>query len=457
MLKITSPSTGMPFSEVDEDSSVTVHDKVRRAREAQGDWARRGVDERAECLRRAAVFLAEDRDKIAVEMSEETGKPLEQSRLEVDGALPRLDVIANHAKDWLSERTVNVEWSRGIHEAVTWEPLGVVAHLSTWSYPLLIALDTLGPALVAGNSVLYKPSEYATLIGLRLAKCLHRAGVPPEVLPVVVGGPAVGTSLVSESLDGVFATVTSTVGRKLSALLCQRPVRFRFDGSGKDAAYVRPDVKIEEAAIAVSDGAFYNTGQSCSSLRRIYVHQDAYHTFLDAFVAEVKALPLGNPLDEGTYLGAITRESWLSSLEIQTQEAVQLGGRLLTGGKRADRRGRFFEATVIADCSSAMKLMREETLGPLVGIERVASDEEAILRMNETEYGLGAAVFTKDRAAAEKILGAVNVGNAFWNCGDRSSPHLPWAGRRHSGNGLKLGKEGFFEMLRPKAWHRKGA
>ncbi|MEO8103688.1 MAG: aldehyde dehydrogenase family protein, partial [Betaproteobacteria bacterium] len=207
------------------------------------------------------------------------------------------------------------------------------------------------------------------------------------------------------------------------------------------------------AAESLADGAMYNTGQSCCSVERIYVHQDIYSAFIESFVETVRGLKVGDPMDETTYIGAITRVPQLAVLERQVADAVVKGARLLTGGKRIQQPGNWFEPTVVADAHHGMELMREESFGPVIGIQRVSSDDEAVELMNDSRYGLTAGVYTRDEATAAALLARVNAGSVYWNCCDRVSPRLPWSGRGDSGMGLTLSTYGIQAFTRTKAWH----
>jgi acyl-CoA reductase-like NAD-dependent aldehyde dehydrogenase len=213
------------------------------------------------------------------------------------------------------------------------------------------------------------------------------------------------------------------------------------------------DVDVKAAAASLADGAMYNTGQSCCSVERIYVQRKIAGEFLSAFVATVKDFKLGDPEDEATYIGPLAREAQLAELSRQVDDAVAKGARLLIGGKRVDRPGHYFEPTVLADARNDMRVMREESFGPVIGIAVVDSDEDALAQMNDTEYGLTAGVYTRDEERARRILRRVNAGSVYWNCCDRVSPRLPWTGRGHSGIGSTLSSYGIRTFTQPKAWH----
>jgi acyl-CoA reductase-like NAD-dependent aldehyde dehydrogenase len=234
-------------------------------------------------------------------------------------------------------------------------------------------------------------------------------------------------------------------------------VKLQLELGGKDPVYVCEDADVGTAAAGLADGAMYNTGQSCCSVERIYVHARLHGAFVEAFLAEVRGFTLGDPMDEGTYIGPLTRRAQLDVLSAQVADARKKGGALRLGGKRLERPGNWFEPTVFTGVDHSMELMREESFGPIIGIQEVSGDAEALALMNDTRYGLTAGVFTPDEARAKVILAKVNAGSVYWNCCDRVSPRLPWSGRGDSGVGLTLSSYGIQTFTRPRAWHLRGA
>jgi acyl-CoA reductase-like NAD-dependent aldehyde dehydrogenase len=234
-------------------------------------------------------------------------------------------------------------------------------------------------------------------------------------------------------------------------------IRVQLELGGKDPIYVCEDVDVKAAAAAVADGAFYNNGQSCCAVERIYVADPIHDAFVAAFVDEVRAFCIGDPMDEATYIGPLTRPGQIAVLKRQVAEARKLGGRVLTGGTPIERRGNWFRPTVVANADHRMSLMRDESFGPVIGIQRVAGDEEAVALMNDTPYGLTAGVYTRAEKRAKRILAEMRAGTVYWNCCDRVSPRLPWSGVGHSGIGLTLSTYGIRTFTRPKAWHLRSA
>jgi acyl-CoA reductase-like NAD-dependent aldehyde dehydrogenase len=342
-------------------------------------------------------------------------------------------------------------------EAVSYEPLGVVANISAWNYPYFVGSNVFVPALLAGNTVLYKPSEFAAMTGLAIAKMLHESGVPDDVFIPVIGAGETGAVLLKQPVDGVFFTGSYATGRKIARSVAGRMIKLQLELGGKDPVYVCEDVDVAKAAAGIADGAFYNTGQSCCSVERIYVAETVFDAFVKAFVAEVKGFKVGDPEAAGSYIGPLTRAPQLKVLEAQVKDAKAKGAKVLTGGARIKGRGNWFQPTVLVNVNHGMAVMRDETFGPVIGIMPVASDAEAVALMNDTDYGLTAGVYTPDRRRAQKLLAQVASGSVYWNCCDRVSPRLPWSGVGHSGVGLTLSTQGIETFTRPKAWHLRGA
>jgi acyl-CoA reductase-like NAD-dependent aldehyde dehydrogenase len=450
-MKIVNPATEEVIADVPEDTPTTVGAAFAALRRAQPAWAQTPIVRRLDAIRRFRELLAAKREELALTLTREMGKPITQSRNELAAMAGRLDFFLAETERRLDDETVLREDK--LEERIVHEPLGVIANVSAWNYPYFVGSNVFVPALLTGNAVLYKPSEYATLTGLAIGKLLRDAGVPDDVFRTVVGGGDIGRVVVAEPVDGVFFTGSYATGMKIAQSVSDRLVRVQLELGGKDPTYVCEDVDVRAAAESLADGAFYNTGQSCCSVERIYVHRAIAGQFTDAFVATVRAFVVGAPEDDKTYIGPLARTAQLAVLENQVRDAVARGGRLSCGGKRVARRGNYFEPTVLVDVIGEMRVMRDESFGPIIGIQVVESDEEAIRAMNGTDYGLTAGVYGRDRARAEAILRQVDAGSAYWNCCDRVSPRLPWTGRRHSGIGATLSRAGIDAFLRPKAWH----
>jgi acyl-CoA reductase-like NAD-dependent aldehyde dehydrogenase len=362
---------------------------------------------------------------------------------------PRIDFFLRNTARVIAEERVHDD----PEEIIVHEPLGVIANISAWNYPYFTGSNVFLPALLTGNAVLYKPSEFASLTGLAIRDLLHEAGIPADVFIAILGDGRAGAELVRQPVDGLFFTGSSATGRKIAA--AARMIKVQLELGGKDPVYVCDDVDVRGAAEATADGAFYNAGQSCCAVERLYVQLRVFEPFVEAFVNTVRGFVVGDPLDPKTYIGPLTRDSQREVLERQISDATAKGAKILCGGKRLARPGAFFDPTVLVDVDSTMEVMREETFGPLIAIQGVSSDDEAVALMNDTEYGLTAGVYSRERDRAARILDRVNVGTVYWNCCDRVSPRLPWSGRGRSGIGLTLSTYGIQAFVRPKAWHLK--
>jgi acyl-CoA reductase-like NAD-dependent aldehyde dehydrogenase len=377
------------------------------------------------------------------------------SRNELNGLLPRIDFFLAETAPATAAETVYDEG--GMREQIEHAPLGVVANISAWNYPWFVGCNVILPALATGNAVLYKPSEYSTLTGIEIARLLHDAGVPRQVMACLVGTGEVGAALLAQDIDGLFFTGSHATGRRIAEAVAGRFVKLQLELGGKDPTYVCDDADPKTAAESLADGAMYNTGQSCCSVERIYVHEQVHDAFVDAFVQAVGAFRMGDPMSDDTYIGPLTRMPQLDVLSAQVEDARRRGARVLTGGHVGGGSGNWFEPAVLVDVDHTMEIMREESFGPVIGIQKVRDDAEAVRLMNETRYGLTAGVYTPDEARARRILAQVHAGSVYWNCCDRVSPRLPWSGVGDSGVGLTLSKYGIQAFTRTKAWHLRSA
>lgn len=453
-LRVTNPATGELIETVATDDGESVRAKFTAAQSAQPSWAALPLKRRLATIQAFRAAISEQTETLAETLTGEVGKPISQSRNELKGLLPRIDFFLKEAARSLRSETVLADRKAGLVEQITHEPLGVIANISAWNYPYYVGSNVFIPALIAGNAVLYKPSEFATRTGLAIARLLHASGVPSEVFAPVVGTGEIGAELLKQRIAGVFFTGSVPTGQRIARAVADRMVKVQLELGGKDPAYVCEDVDTGKVAAAVADGAFYNTGQSCCSVERIYVQRSIYDKFLKAFVRVVKGFVVGDPMDERTYIGPLARAPQLEVLEAQVEDARRKGARLLTGGKRLrNRKGNYFAPTVLADVSHEMEVMRTESFGPIIGIMPVDSDAEATSLMNDTDYGLTASVYTAEESRARAILRQVQSGSAYWNCCDRVSPRLPWSGVKYSGIGLTLSRYGIQTFTQPRAWH----
>ena len=453
-MKIVNPATERVIKNISTDSKETVQVKYLEATKAFHlfrDWS---IISRLEATRNFQKLLNKNIEKLATVLTSETGKPLRQSRNEINGASSRISYFLEKSEKVLADELVSED--SGMQEFIRYEPLGVIANISAWNYPYLVGVNVFVPAIISGNAVLYKPSEFATLTGLEIQKLWHLAGIPEGVFQTVIGDGQIGAALLDLPLDGYFFTGSFKTGKLIYEHVAKKMVTCQLELGGKDALYVTSKNRnLRSAAVAAVEGAFYNNGQSCCAVERIYVHGEVYHDFINYFVQEVKQLKLGDPDNEEVFIGPLTRKEQVAYLQDQVDDAVAKGAKVLSGGQAETRQGYYFQPTVIINTNHKMKVMREESFGPIIGIQEVTSDEEAIELMNDTSYGLTAAVFTEDNQQAEFIMNAMDTGTVYWNCSDRVSPRLPWSGRKDSGFGATLSEVGIKAFVKPKAFHMR--
>lgn len=452
MIDVFNPATGEIRRSVAEDTPVVLAQKFARAKEAQKSWASLSLQVRIQCIEAFRALIEAEKPILAKVLTLDVGKPISQSLSEIDGARARAAFFVEQAPALLREGTIRQ--TGNTREVLAYEAHGVVVCISAWNYPYLVAMNVIIPALIAGNSVIYKPSEFALQTGEHIASLMHKAGVPEDVFVLAIGGGSVGRELTKLAGDAYFFTGSHATGVAIAQAISSRLVPFGLELGGKDPAYVADDVKnLDAVAASVADGCFYNSGQSCCAIERVYVNRAVYDAFLPLFLKHVRSFVIGDPFDAATYLGPVARAQHLDMLDAHVADAIAHGGRLLLGGARIERAGNYFEPTVIVDLPNHARLMQEETFGPVKGIIAVDSDEEALQKMADCSYGLTAAVYSQDESRGRSILNALDTGTGYWNCCDRVSPYLPWSGRRQSGHGATLSYLGLLAFVRPKAFH----
>ncbi|MFZ4713242.1 MAG: aldehyde dehydrogenase family protein [Bacteriovoracaceae bacterium] len=454
-MKITNPANNQLIKEVAEDTSNSINEKFELAQKAQVEWAKKSLDERLKCIQTYNDLLDKNKESLARDLSLEVGKPYQEALNEVNGARNRIKFFLENSKKWLSENHLNTDGNT--KEVLGFDALGVICNISAWNYPFLVGTNVFIPALIAGNAVLYKPSEFATLTGQNIATYLHGAGIPTDVFVPIIGGADVGEVLLNLPMDGYFFTGSYKTGKYIAEKVSSKLVPVGLELGGKDPLYVTDEIMdLKQVAGAVAEGCFYNNGQSCCAVERVYVHENVYGEFMGHFLQEVKNLKVGDPMSKTTNQGAITRPSHIAFLEEQVKDATSKGAKLLYGGQRLGENGGFYSPTILTEVNHTMKVMTEESFGPVIGVMKVKNDEEAVKLMNECEYGLTASVYSKNIERAKKIVGQVDAGTSYINCCDRVSAYLPWAGRKNSGLGATLSYLGILAFTKPRSWHIRG-
>jgi acyl-CoA reductase-like NAD-dependent aldehyde dehydrogenase len=450
------PATGKMLRELECASESEVQAAVTRARAAQMAWSDLGVQKRIAILREFQRRLHEKKLEIAEAITQEAGKPVAEAlTTEVLVVLDAARFLIENAHCLLRDEPVphgnlatKLKRGRLVREAY-----GVVGIISPWNYPFSIpATETLA-ALVAGNAVVLKPSEFTSLVALELESLLHAAGVPQDAFQVVIGDGATGAALIHSNIDKLVFTGSVATGKRIAAAAAERLLPVVLELGGKDPMLVLDDADLDVASSAAVWGAFVNAGQTCLSVERCYVHRSRYEEFLRVCAEKTKKLRVGHGLDRETDVGPMIHERQLRIVELQVEDAVARRARILAGGARLPELGKnFYAPTVLGDVTHEMSIMREETFGPVLPVMAFDSDDEAVRLANDSEYGLAASVWTRDRARGECLARRIQAGTVMVNdvvsCfGISEAPH---GGVKSSGVGRAHGRFGLEEMVRLK-------
>jgi acyl-CoA reductase-like NAD-dependent aldehyde dehydrogenase len=411
------------------------------------------ADRKALCERATAIMEA-NAETIAADISRMMGKPLGQARGELRTMAARARTMIELADRALA--SIDGGGDDGISRRILKLPLGVVLDLPAWNYPLLTAVNVVVPAVLAGNSVLLKHSPRSPLCGRHFADAFREAGADARLVTTLDCSHALSERMVADPrVDHVVFTGSVHGGTRISQAAAGRFLQIGYELGGNDPAYVAADADVARAADGLVDGAMYNAGQSCCAVERVYVHERHYAAFLEAAEQHAKAYVLGDPFVETTTMGPIAQAQHVAELENMVRDATGVGARLVCGGKptQVDGRGRFFQPTVLADVPGSAQVMRSEQFGPILAVQKVSSDEEALSVMNANEYGLTASVWTHDRERAERFGRSLRCGTVFMNRCDYVDPRLPWSGVGLSGRGHSLSMLGFDQLTRTRSLH----
>lgn len=429
---------------------------VARARAAQREWAARPLDDRIALVRAGVAQLTAMQDRIARDLAGQMGRPIRFGAGEMGGVNARTDYMAEIAAETLAPKVI--EDSDAFRRLIAREPLGVVFVIAPWNYPYLTAINTIVPALIAGNSVVLKHASQTLLAGEHLAKAFHAAGIPEDVFQNIVLDHATTESLIaSRAFDFVNFTGSVSGGRTIERAAAGTFTPLGLELGGKDPGYVRADANLDAAVDTLMDGAMFNSGQCCCGIERIYVHDSLYDAFVEKAVAWVNALKLGDPNDPETTLGPMAHVRFAQLVRDQTADAVAQGARPLIDPANfpADDGGAYLAPQVLVDVDHSMRVMREESFGPVVGIMKVSSDDEAIELMNDSPYGLTASIWTEDADRAAEIGARIETGTVFMNRADYLDPALCWTGCKDTGRGGSLSYLGYLSVTRAKSYHMK--
>ena len=453
-VKLKSPIDGSVYAERPVATDQAVSAAVERARTAQGEWARLPIAERGRYMLAFLEALLAMNEEIVPELAWQMGRPVRYGG-EKGGVEERVRYMVGIAESALAPVMASNP-KDGFRRYVKKDPLGVVMVIAPWNYPYLTAVNTIVPALIAGNAVILKHAAQTLLAGERFAKAFEAAGLPKHVFQNLVLNHAQTEKLLgSGKIDHVNFTGSVAGGKAIERAAAGTLMTLGLELGGKDPAYVLPDAKLDFTVANLVDGAFYNSGQCCCGIERIYVHEDVYDDFVEGFVAETKNYVVGNPLDPATTMGPMAQARFADLIREQKAEALRKGAVAhIALSVEGDKPGSpYIAPEVLTRVDHQMSVMREESFGPIVGIMKVRNDEEAIALMNDSPYGLTASIWTGDTDRAVAIGDRVETGTVFMNRCDYLDPALVWTGVKDTGKGASLSAIGYDNLTRPKSYH----
>jgi acyl-CoA reductase-like NAD-dependent aldehyde dehydrogenase len=452
-VRIISPVDGRVFAERPVATGAEIEAAVARAKAARRDWSAAPVAERVAAVGRMVDELLAMNDEIVPELAWQMGRPVRYGA-EKRGVEERSRYMLSIAENALSPKVFTDK--PGFTRFIAREPLGTVLVIAPWNYPFLTAVNSIVPGLVAGNAVILKHASQTLLAGERFATAAERAGLPAGIFQnLVMGHEDTERLIASGAIDHINFTGSVEGGRRIERVAAGTFATLGLELGGKDPAYVRADANLGHAVENLVDGSFFNSGQSCCGVERIYVHEAVYGSFVERFIDTAKGWTLGNPLDPETVVGPMARPSFADLVREQTAEAVRKGAVAHLNSKHDldETSSPYLAPEVLTNVNHQMAVMREESFGPVVGIMRVADDDEAVTLMNDSPYGLTASIWTDDLDAAAAVGARVETGTVYANRCDYLDPALVWTGVKETGKGGSLSEIGYHNLTQPKSYH----
>ena len=451
-----SPIDGSVYAERSMLSRTDADEAVARAKAAQKSWAANPLEDRIALVQAGVAAVGAMNDEIVPEIAWQMGRPVRYGG-EFGGFNERATYMANIARDALAP--IEVEDSDAFRRVIKRIPHGLVLVVAPWNYPYMTAINTVAPALIAGNAVMLKHASQTPLVGERMAAAFHAAGVPEDVFQNMFLDHKTTSDLIADRAFG-FVNFTGSVGggKAMETAAAGTFTGIGLELGGKDPGYVMEDANLDAAVETLIDGAMFNSGQCCCGIERIYVHDSLFTAFVEKAVAIVNGYKLGNPLDDETTLGPMAHVRFAEEVRAQTREAIAEGAIAhIDPDLFPQDNGAYLMPQILTNVSHDMRVMREESFGPVVGIVPVKDDAEAIRLMNDSDFGLTASLWTQDAARAEAIADQIETGTVFMNRADYLDPGLCWTGCKNTGRGGGLSVIGFHNLTRPKSYHLKKA
>lgn len=455
MIRCISPIDGSVYAERPTLSADAARAAVARAKAAQADWAGQPLQDRIALVQAGVANVGKMNDQIVPELAHQMGRPIRYGG-EFGGFDERASYMAKIAQDALAD--IEVEDSDSFRRVIKRVPHGVVLVVAPWNYPYMTAINTVAPALIAGNTVMLKHASQTPLVGERMAQAFHDAGIPEDVFQNVFLDHQTTSDLIAARSFG-FVNFTGSVsgGQAIERAAAGNFTGIGLELGGKDPGYVCDDADLDAAADTLIDGAMFNSGQCCCGIERIYVAEQHFDAFVEKAVAIVRGYKLGNPLDPDTTLGPMAHQRFADEVRAQTAEAIADGATAHIAPFAEDDGGAYLTPQILTNVTHDMRVMRDESFGPVVGIMPVKNDAEAINLMNDSNFGLTASIWTRDTARAEAIADQIETGTVFMNRADYLDPGLCWTGCKDTGRGGGLSVIGYHNLTRPKSFHLKKA
>jgi acyl-CoA reductase-like NAD-dependent aldehyde dehydrogenase len=443
----TNPANGEILDEYNVMSKPTIYNIIEKSRETSSDW-KKDSHERSKVIHQLATQLKKDKDNLARIATQEMGKPIKESRSEIEKCAWVMEFYAYNGQIYLNDESLNSDASKSV---ITFQPLGVIGSIMPWNFPYWQALRFAAPSLMAGNTIVLKPASATLQCGIEIEKSFQKIGAPDGVFKTLVGDSSIAEALIDSKINGVTFTGSVEVGAKVAQRATSQLKKCVLELGGSDPFIVGEDADVEKASSGAVKGRFINCGQSCIASKRFFVVKKVADEFIEKFVQKTERLKVGDPLSEDTDIGPVSSSKSLENIDILVKDAVKNGAEVLTGGERIDGKGSFYHPTVLGNISTDMRVAKEETFGPVAPITIVEDEMEAINLANDSNFGLGASIWTQNLDKAEKLSRLVESGIVTVNSMVVSDPRVPFGGIKNSGFGRELSRYGMLEFVNIKS------